>query len=299
MRLSLFGQALIGIAILTTALSAVDGSSFLAEGNYKEAAIFYQEQLKTASISSKGEIKKNLAIALYKDQDQEQAFRVFLEALDEAQIKTGPSISDDEKKVYECALKIYLNRSSLQAQETAKLLMELIGPVIKKHPDYHLLGFFIAAANANTGHFDDFFNRFYNTYQYFPDHYLVFKTKAILYIKLFERSKTEKERELRREKILENTIKAIEKNSRDESLYKLMIVYAKEDAKEKTVITYLNKIINSNIIIPRADIAFYVQQAVLVCQLDLAQHFIDKAREWYQFSKVINAAQQFLDSHHK
>jgi hypothetical protein len=44
----------------------------------------------------------------------------------------------------------------------------------------------------------------------------------------------------------------------------------------------------------RGDIAFYVQQAVSINEIELAQKFIDKATEWYQYSRTIKSAQQYL-----
>ncbi len=299
MKLSSFAHAFIGVAVSANFIgytfASEDGDHLFVQGQYKEAILFYQEQLKNAPLSSQGELYKKIAIASYKDQLQAEAFQAFLLSLDLAQRKSSPPVSDAEQKVYNQALKLYLDHSSLQAHETAIQIKKLCDPIFVEHPDYYLIGFLIASAEANLGHFQEFFNLFYQSYQFHPDHYLAYKTKAILHIKLFERAREDSERDSQREKIFQNTLKAIEKNPQDETLYKLMIVYAKEKDKGAAVSLYLNKIIYNNIIIPRADVAFYVQQAVMENEFALAQRFIDKAKEWYQYSKVINSAQQFLD----
>jgi len=47
--------------------------------------------------------------------------------------------------------------------------------------------------------------------------------------------------------------------------------------------------------IPRADIAFFVQQAVEAKQIDLAEDFLELAKKRYPYSRVIEAAQQYID----
>jgi hypothetical protein len=112
---------------------------------------------------------------------------------------------------------------------------------------------------------------------------------------LYERSKTTEGKELQKQKIIENVLGAIDKNPNDTGLYKLIMLFASDKEKQQIVSVYLNKIVQKSMIVPRADIAFFVQQAVEVNSLDLAQQFINRAREWYHYSRVVLAAQEFLD----
>lgn len=264
-------------------------------GDYKEAITVYEKMLKTAPKDCAGLIKEKIAISYYHDQDQEKAFRIYLEALDNAKIESSPKITEEEQTFYEEALKIYLDHSKGSSHESANKIRQEYASVYAVHPDYYLLAYILAAAYANLEMFDDFFDTFYHSYRYWPDHYMAFKTKAVLHIKLFERARSAAERNIERQKIIDNVLQAIERNSRDESLYKLMVAYSNDREKPKVLDIYLNKIIDENIVIPRTDIAFYVQQAVAVKQNELAQRFINKANEWYQFSRVINAAQDYLN----
>jgi hypothetical protein len=265
------------------------------EKNHKAAIASLQESLEKASQGQRSELQKQLAIVYFKDQNLEKAFAVFLEALKSAQSEAAASVSEEELTLYEKALKIYLDHHGpAEAREGAQIILTEYSSTLKDHPDYFLLGYLIAVAEANLDRFDTFFSRFYHSYRYFPQHYMAYKTKTVLHTKLFARAQTPKEQEVQRLAILENASIALEKNPQDTALYKMMISFSPENNKHEAVITYLNKIIEGNIIIPRADIAFFIQQAIATQQIELAQRFVYKAREWYPQSRVIDAAQAVL-----
>lgn len=85
----------------------------------------------------------------------------------------------------------------------------------------------------------------------------------------------------------------------DHSLYKMLIAFAPVAQKSEVVKVSLKKNVDENIVIPRTDVGFYVDEAVNVQQFDSAQQLINKAREWYRFSRIINAAQECLDQQKK
>lgn len=266
----------------------------------KAEIVKIQTQVQKASPDELGPLKVKLAIAYYNDQDQERAFKTYLEALDETKVKASSELPvPQELSITDKALKIYMDQTPASAGVAAQKIYKEFSPELSSHPDDCLLGFIVAAAYANLNKFDEFFDTFYRSYKACPDHWLSLKTKAVLHIKLLERARTDQEREAQKKMILENAIKSADKNPEDTSLYKMMMAYAPEGDKGKIISTYLNKIINNNIVIPRTEIAFYVQQAVSAKQYDLAQRFIDKAHEWYQYSQVLNAAQQYLDKYKK
>lgn len=268
----------------------------MASGDYKAAIAEYQALVKKAAPDAKGEWERLLALAYLKDQDQEMAFKVFLESLDDTKGAPSPSLPVDET-AYKKALAIYQEHGAASAGETSRKILLEFEPILKANPQDHKLGFIVAAAYANQGRFDDFFDLFYRSYQAYPQHWLVYKTKAVLHIKLFERARTAEEREAQRRKILESVGKGLEINPTDTSLYKLVIAYSPDKDKADSVKTYLNKIINNNIVIPRTELPFYVQQAVATKQHDLAERFIAKAHEWYQYSRAVNALQRYLEEH--
>lgn len=263
------------------------------EDNYKKSIIAQKDLITNAEDQQKGRLLKDLALLYLKDQDQEHAFEAFLESLDKASIQKIPEMTDADRKLYEEALAAYLKGSV--PRETAQKMISQFGPKLKENPGNHLLGYLVAIAHANLNQFEDFFNLFYREYEFYPDHFLAFKTKAILHIKLMERKRTEKERQLQREIVLKNFKIALEREPNDVTLYKLLITFSSPETKAQQVQQCLNKIIADNIIIPRSDVIFYVQEAVDIGEPALAQRFIDKAREWYQQSRIITASQDYIN----
>lgn len=272
------------------------GHLALKQGNVKEAEALYQEFLKTGPEEEKGIAEVQLAIAFYKDQEHEKAFQIFLDALNQSKIKQFNKMSDEELEIYNRALKIYLEDSGLTPKETSQKIDLQFSALYKKNPCLHHLGYLLAMGEANLGHYDRFFDIFYQSYLNDPDNFLAYKAKAVLHIKLFERSKTDDQRELERKYILDNATQAIALQANDTSLYRMILGFASEETKATVLSTYLNKIIDENILLSRVDIPYYVEMAIAFEQYDLAQRFLDKARLWYKSSRFIQAAQQHLDA---
>jgi hypothetical protein len=258
----------------------------------KEAIAKKQQEVSFARDADRGPLLKQLAVLYLQDQDQERAFETFINALAtarlSAQVKSNVCPGVDR---YEEALLFYLDPRSGTPQEVAAQILDkfasnALGP----------LGYLVALSYANLGKYSDFFELFYHTYLNYPENYLANKTHAILYIKLFERAQTVEKRETFRKLIASHLLGAEAKEPRDISLYKLQIAFCSSEEKAEIVLRCLNKIIEGNIIIPRSEIQFYVQHAVDSRQKDLAQKFVNKARQWHQSSRIIDTAQKFLDS---
>lgn len=270
------------------------GEEALRQGSVKKAETLYHDFLKTADFEEKGAAKSQLAIVYFKDQEQEKAFRIFLEALETA--KNSENFpSEEERKVYEQALKIYLEHIGSSPEETALKIRAQFGSVMEKNPHYYLLGFLLAVGEANLGNYDRFFSQFFDSYTHYPQHFLVYKTKAGLHIKLFDRAKSDEEREEQRRLILKNAKEAVAIQPNDSSLYRMIVGFTDESSKCNVLTTYLNKIVDQNIVVSRIDIPYYVEIAIAFEQYDLAQKFLDKAKQWYKYSRVINVAQEYLD----
>jgi hypothetical protein len=239
-------------------------------------------------------LKVQEAIALYKNQDHDNAFKVFLAALDSIQNRT-PAVSLEDARLYQEALATYLNTSSqLSKEQTAVKILQAYIKILTEHPDYYQLGFITAAAYANINKYEEFFSRFFESYMQDPTHYMAYKGKAALSIKLLERARNVEAREEQRKKVIENVYAAAELQSSDISLYRVLIAYSSPEDKRRYVLHSLNKIIDNNMMTSRTDIGFFVEQAVDLHEWDLAQSFIDKARLWYQYSRVVDTAQQYL-----
>jgi hypothetical protein len=267
-------------------------------GDYKKSIAAFQEIIKSIPDDQKGPLLVQLASAYWKDQYQEPAFKNFLNALHYTSAAPSPALSEDEQKLYEQGLKIYLDHLlSGSPKEMARQLLGVGKATMEAHPDYYLLNLLLSTAYANLGQFEEFFNAFYRSYPYYSNHYLTYKTQAILHIKLFEREASLKSKDEQRQLVYEYITKAMEQNPQDISLYKIGLSFTLAGEQKSVLKTYLNQIIEKNIVIPRHDVAAFVQQAIEFNELDLAQKIVDKSREWYQYSRVIDEVQHSLNQH--
>lgn len=278
---------------------ATDNNAIIAEAverrDYKKAIAIKQDEITSQSGQAKGAALKELAYLYLKDQDQEKAFSTFLLALDLAPKLRKECPEDSE--IYKKAFQIYLDPSNGSPQVTAQKLLSELNPVIDKEPDQIILQYFIAIAYANLNRFVEFFDHFYQAYTYYPDHYLAYKTQAVLHIKLLERTRGEEDRDKQKRMILKQLEEALKREPRDVAIYRLSISFSPKEEKEEQVRRSLNKIIRDNIMVPRSDLMFYVQEALDSDESDLAARFIQKAREWYPESRLVNEAQTYLDAH--
>lgn len=269
--------------------------SAMEQGDYKGVMRLCSERL---AGGCSNDVKVYLARALWRDQEQKKAIEVFLEALSspprgQAAVAT---FSADEQLIYDAALQIYLSAGASAAPMAADSLIKKYASVVQEHPEYHHLGFLVALAYANRGQFDLFFPLFFRSFSADPGHYLVHKTKAILYIKLYEKEPAGGEREALRSKLLESVKSASMLCSYDHTLYKISIAFSQEKERRQALIDVLKRMSLENIIPPRTDVAFYVQQAVDLGEKALAQSFLDGAYKWYPASRVLDSAQQYIDN---
>lgn len=268
----------------------------ISQGYIKEAETLYTDFLGQASHTESGITLAHLAITYLKDQEQEKAFKIFLEALEQPIDKQELSnLHEEENNIYQTALKIYLKDGGLVPDETAHTIISQFSSVYEKNGHFHLLGLILAINYANLNQFDLFFDQFYNSYIHYPTHFLVYKTKAALHIKLYERAKTEDQREEHRSHILNNVQKASELEPSDTSLYRMILGFTPDASKPAVLSSCLNKIIDKNIVVSRIDIPYYAEMAMAFDLNELAQKFLDKAQEWYGYSRVITVAQQRLN----
>lgn len=269
-----------------------------AELGIKDAIKKMEEEVVSAETPRKNELLLELAKAYYRDQNQEKAFNTLLKAIEGSHGEDKAFVSEDQR-LYSEALAIYLDPHVQSTKNTSAVILEKYADVIKAHPDYILLPFLVGASYANAGQYTGFFDLFYRSYWAAPNHYMAYKTKAIIHIKLFERTDVKEEKELQRQLILGHLQKAAEIYPADHALYKMMVAFSSNSQKQKVVSDSLKKIIDKNIVIPRTDIGYYVEEAVKVRQFDLAQQLLDENRERYRFSRIINTAQEYLDQQRK
>lgn len=267
----------------------------LTSGQYKEAILSYKELANQSTGLKRAEYLKQLAKALYADQEHAEAFKVFLEALETVPKNPSETLpTDDERLIYNEALNIYLDTSERDSKALSLKLRDLYAGLWRLHPDYNYLGYVVAAAYANLGEFDDFFDIFFRSYTKIPEHFLAYKTEGVLHIKLFEKARTPEEKERERELIIDSFEKAKRLNPKDTNLYRLQVIFTKEGKKRERLEKNLKEIIHNNMMISRADLSFYFDQLLAYGQLDLAEDFLAKARKWYPYSRTLDAAEQLI-----
>lgn len=231
-------------------------------------------------------------------QQVDQGFRAFITLLHEVPVKQAPSMSEEEKKLYEPALALYLKA---QGSKEAKQLMGKIKQEneeqANKHPEFAGINFLVALADANQEKWDLFFPRFYAAYVQAPKSYLAVRTEAVLQIKIFERARMPAEKKEAKEQVFLLAEEASRLNPQDTSLYKMRIQFAIDGDKKRVFNQVIHEIIQKNIMISRSDIPFYVAQAIDLEQKQAAYQFLNKAREWYDQSQVIERAEQFVKDH--
>ena len=277
LSLSTFGNAAEPAAIKQTILSKKHALQ-KASSEHEKAPIFY-----------------DLARAYYEDQEIAQAFIHFLEALKRVDKTASCSIEQEEKNIYEPALSNYLSHVGRSPEEAAKELLDSYGEIAAAHTDYFHLNFLIATAYANLGIYDEFFERFYRGYPYLYDSFLAYKTQGILYLRLSQLSSSMEQRKSFQQQASHLLNKALERNARDASLYKVLVLLAKDHKDDTLVRTYLQGMVTHEISIPRGDVYFYVKEAVALGEWEICQAIIDQARALYNYSRAVSAAQEYFN----
>jgi len=235
-----------------------------------------------------------LAKAYCRDQDLQKAIETFLHALEMLPSVKKPKTLPDQA-IYEECMPFYLTNHTENSLAISEEIISRYQKINDKNPDYYQINYLLASSFANLGEMETFFDLFYHSYRHLPDHYLAYKTKAILHIKLLERSIDEEYRELQRRSICLCLLKASDSCSKDSGLYKLIFSYAPAGDKKMLVKTVLQKILAENIMVPRADLLFYLENALSVNENKLGKEFVDRAKCWYANSRALEKAQLLVE----
>ena len=255
----------------------------------------YKKAIKTIDLEKEksGDLLVLLAEAYYKDQEHAKAFDAYLNALAQTKKEGAPYLEKkEEARLFDEALKVYLDPGARDPAIISLKIRDLYAGVWRLHPEYAELGYLVAIAYANLGDYSDFFEIFYKSYKQIPEHYLAYKTQGILHLKLYDRGKTLEDKEHERKQVLYYFKKAREIYPQDPSLYKMHIAFSQN--KEQILETDLKEIIDKDIVIPRADLSFYIDQLFAHGKNELAAEFLAKARKWYPYSRTLDAADEIL-----
>lgn len=267
----------------------------LITGDCKAAIQTLQEQIQKSDPASRSALQLKLAIAYLHDQEQERAFRAFLGAL-EVSIDFSYQMTADEEQLYAEALELYLSHTGRLAQKGSTQILQRYGDVVGQHVEYHQLGYLVALSLANSGQYEDFFRRFYASYQAMPNHYLAYKARALLSLKLRERARSPEQGRAEERDVFRYAAEALKRNPRDVSLYQMTIQFAPPEEKKLLVSSYLNNMIRDNMIVPRGDLLFFVKEATDLGEADLAARFLRQAQSWYPESRTLDAAMDYVQA---
>ncbi|MFN0065057.1 MAG: hypothetical protein ACKVOH_02335 [Chlamydiales bacterium] len=228
----------------------------------------------------KSELYYRLSQAYFLDQERDKAFEFFLLALEMTPF--GESLCDDP--LYQEAFAFYQTATP----------QEMIEKYAKRDTENIALNFLLATGYANLGEFDRFFTHFYKGYPHFKESYLAYKTQGIMWLHLAQRSTDVEEKRLFQKRAVEYFRSALDQYPEDAGLYRLIIFLAHDEKNEAMMLSYLQKLVDHQIAFTRGDIFFYVRTAVELKKFAVAKRILARAKELYDYSKAISAAEELL-----
>jgi len=246
------------------------------------------------SLPPSQEVYLSLAKANLQDQNHQEAIESFLKSL--IPQYGNESVSKEELSIYEEAFDFY--QKNYCAEDMVEVSNEILlkyKKIVDDHPNYFALNYLLAAAYANLGQMENYFDCFLRSYKHLPDHFLAYKGKAILHLKLFGQSADESYREIQRERICQNAMRALELYAGDKSLYRLVVTFASSKEKRPLLNSVLQKIIDQNIMVSREDALFYLEQALSLNEILIAKKFLGKAKQWYPQSRGLTKLQASIE----
>ncbi|MBJ7449043.1 MAG: hypothetical protein JHC93_01635 [Parachlamydiales bacterium] len=259
--------------------------------DYTESCKFYEKALSYSQ--NPGPLLVRLAVSYNRAQEEEKSFFVFLDALNKKTDEFKYEVDEQDLMLFHEALQKSEQAASVSLG--AKEVIDYFKPIADDHPEYVLLNFSVALAQANLGLYCEFFQRFYKSYQKHPDFYLVDKTRSILHVKLMDKQGDLNKKEKERKKAIESILIAIKKNPKESNLYELAMVLMQKNSqyKEKRI-QLLKNLIENQVILSRKDIMPYVYEAVNDGHNEIAQAVIDLAKLHYPYSRALQSAEAYL-----
>lgn len=293
-----------GMLVAFAGLQAIDDPRFdqaheaYFDRDFDKAIALYEGLLSDADSADRGRFMVKLALCHYRNQDDVKAFGTYLQALDAAPFEE-PERDGEEDNLCEEALALYLDPDRSNAREVAAELRHKYAHTCDIHPEYRYLSFFLAAAYANLGMFDEFFERFYPSYCSYADSYMGQKTRGLLHVKLMERLPDAVSREEERKKAVACFRRALAHYAQDVGLHKMTAMFSTAEERGAVVKASLQTILDHHIVVPRLDVFYFVNEALNAEAVDQARTLVDRSREWYSYSRAVKAAEDLLTQHKK
>ena len=224
------------------------------------------------------------------DQQEEEAFLAYLQCLSHAEVKSLVP-SKREQEHFDSLFTVYLERPQELEVEVKK--------VLDKHPNSYLVQYFLAAALANKRDFGPFFRLFYQSYINYPESFMAHKTKGVVASLLYNRARELDARERQRVAAIEHFTSALKLMPKDKGLHRMLLATCSEKDREAVVRLVIETIVHNNVVVLRQEIPFYVNHALMVQNPELAQLLLDKAKSWYEYSRILQELQTQIDQQKK
>lgn len=264
----------------------------LKKGEYHQAL----EEL-DRSIASANEQKLSLLLLekaklLCLDQKISEAQEVFLKALETCATEKGV-VSPEEEKVTQSLIPLYLAASS--SQEKMTQVEQDVNKILKQHPEYISIKYFLAAVSANKNDFLSFFDQLYQAHRLRPDCYLALKMQGVLHLRLFEASSEENVRQYHKDQAFSFLQKAFAKEPQDASLIAKLLFLLPLDERKKFLENVFQDISGMKIPLQRSECIYLIKEAIESKSIGVAKKLIEKANLWYEYSRAIQELSKQID----
>ncbi len=252
-------------------------SDLIEQKEYKQAI----EQLKKENVPT-----LSLSIAYLRDQQEEEAFIAYMDLLKRAQKLAPKEPSEREVNRYNELFTLYLANDPKIDDELANL-----------PNDFYMCQFLKATRLANARKYEEFFTTFYESYIRYPDTHMAHKTEGVIASSIFQRAKEPEVKEIWRKRAIESFKISLKKNPHDISLHK-MLIYTASDNEKKEILSFVcSEVLAHNVMLARREIPFYINNLLLVEEVLLAESLIDKAKTWYEYSRILDEMQELVAQH--
>ncbi len=256
------------------------------KGEYKDAIVALQSLLEKKQTA---ELYLALAVCLLRDQQEEEAFKAYIKCLELVKSNSPEKMQEREQVAFDELLSCYIANSPDLETKLAQTLTD--------YPNYLGCQFFLAAQSANQRKYEPFFYLFYQSYCSYPDSFMAHKTRGVVASLVLQRAKSPEEKAIFRIQALDAFKRAFVVCPQDIGLHKMLIYTACDTERKKVIELLLTVIVEKDIKLPRGEIPFYINHALLQDDVQRAELLLEKAKSWYEYSRIIQEMQEMILQH--
>jgi tetratricopeptide (TPR) repeat protein len=234
------------------------------------------------------------ADCLLAEQKHVEAQECFLLAIDKLlQREALEEMCRGEKEAVESFFVDY--EEAVQSSDNSKAFLEKVHKTFEKHPQYLSLLYYAAASQANLGNLHGFFEDFFRAVSTRPASFMALKFVGVLHLRLYESSADEAKRFFHRNEAVKAFKMAFSKEPRDISLVMKLLFVLPEEEQRLLVKEVCADMVKSASAPRRRDCLYIIEVAMSLSLYEEAKLLLDKARSWYEYSRMLNEIAQELD----